>query len=204
MFSPFSLSSSALRLSCALSLLSPWVVRGQGSSQPVIMHTGSGSVLSTLTATYNSTANLPGGSNLAIDFGFATAEQPLPGIFADSFTISISGPDGTGYLVTVDANGTQWTPLVPGGLTVADASLQRQSSPFLVPNEGLTSLTSYVLDYSLPANWLGVPLTINFDLFDNQNSLRSLAYFAVPVPEPSIAALLLLSLVVWRFRERFR
>src|SRR5205807_4066356 len=95
--------------------------------------------------------NSAGSSSLSLAFGFATDEQPQPGVFPDSFTISISGPNGTGYLVTVDANGAQWAPLVPGALPVDTASIQSQASPFLAPTEGLTNLFSYVFTYSLPA-----------------------------------------------------
>ena len=179
-------------------LLGSGALLGQGIT-PVVMHTGSGTSLSSQSVAYG-----PAGSTLLIDFGFATDEQPQPGAFLDSFTISITGPTGTGYLVTVDANGMHWTPLVPEALTVASASVQGQTSPFLAPTEGLASQTSYALGYTLPANWQNVPLTINFDLFDNQNTLRSLGYFFVPVPEPSGGALLLLGLVIWRYRVLLR
>jgi hypothetical protein len=188
---PFRVACAAIF--CLLVLVKADVLFGQGVN-PVVMHTGSGSSLFSESLSYTNGTGL---SAVTIDFGFATDEQPQPGVIADSFTISITGPDGTGYLVTVDANGTQWAPLVPGALPVANSSLQWQTSPFLASTEGLTNLASYALAYTLPANWQGVPLTINFDLFDNQNALRSLAYYTVPVPEPSCAALLVVGLALW-------
>jgi hypothetical protein len=174
---------------------------GQGMN-PVVMHTGTGGSLSSQSVNYMymSGAGVPGIPSLTIDLGFATAEQPQPGLIPDSFTISITGPNGTAYLVTVDTFGLHWEPLVLGALPVPDSSIQRQTTPFLVPTEGLPNLTSYALSYALPANWQNVPLTVNFDLFDNQNNQASLAYFFMPVPEPSCGALLVLGLLVWRLR----
>jgi hypothetical protein len=187
-----------LRLSTAALLFLLAIVRadglfGQGVT-PVVMHTGSGSSLLSQSLSYTNGAGL---SALTIDFGFATDEKPQPGFIADSFTISITGPTGTGYLVTSDANGTQWAPLVPGALPVSTSSLQWFGTPFLAPTQGLTNLASYAVAYTLPASWQGVPLTINFDLFDNQNALQSLAYYTIPIPEPSGEALLVLGFVLW-------
>ena len=170
---------------------------GQGLN-PVVMQTGSGASLSSQSVSYTSTVPGLGAPMLNIDFGFATDEQPQPGFIPDSFTISITGPDGTSYLMTLDAAGAHWTPAVPGALPVNTASLQWQTSPFLVPTQGLTNLASYALGYALPANWQGVPLSVNFDLFDNQNGVPSLGYFSLPVPEPSPAALLVLAFLLSR------
>lgn len=167
------------------------------------MNTGSGRSLVSQSLSFpNGTVN-GGGSALTLDFGFATDERPQPGIILDSFTISITGPNGTGYLVTLDASGTTWAPLVPGALPVPASSLQWQTEPFVVPTQGLTNLASYALIYTVPNNWQGAPLTINFDLFDNQNSVPSLGYYLVPVPEPSCAALMGLGLALWK-REQAR
>jgi hypothetical protein len=185
---------------CVLSLLVllPGRLVGQGIN-PVVMHTGTGGSLSSQYFNYISGAGVSG---LTIDFGFATAEQPQPGLIPDSFTISITGPNGTAYLVTVDTFGLHWEPFVLGSLPVPDSSIQRQTTPFLVPTESLPNLTSYVLSYALPANWQSVPLTVNFDLFDNQNNQASLAYFFVPVPEPGSGALLVLGLLFWPYRKQ--
>src|SRR5690349_1101001 len=106
------LSIAQPRWLCLLVLLRTVPLLGQGIT-PIVMHTGSGSPLASQSLSYTSG---PGLSGLTLDFGFATDEQPQPGVIPDSFTISITGPDGTGYLVTADANGTQWVPLVPGAL----------------------------------------------------------------------------------------
>jgi hypothetical protein len=162
------------------------------------MRTGGGSVLVTNTVTYNNPPGQPGASVLAFSFGFATKEQTQPGQFADSFTISITGPSGTAYLVTADANGIVWAPFVPGAIGLMESAIQRQVVPFGVPSEGLTQVAAYQVDYSLPDNWQSSPLLLNLDLFDNLNLQGSLAYFDVTVvPEPSSAAILLAGLVLW-------
>ncbi|HLH52117.1 MAG TPA: PEP-CTERM sorting domain-containing protein [Verrucomicrobiae bacterium] len=167
---------------------------------PVVMNTGSGNPLSSLTVGYTNS----GSGQLVVDFGFATQETSAPGAFLDSFTISINGPSGTGYIVTLDANGTHWLPAVPGSLPISSSSLQWQSSPFLAPTGGLTNLASYTLGYTLPPSWTGSPLTLNFSLFDNQDNLRSLGYFLVPVavPEPATTALLALGIGAYLGRRR--
>lgn len=186
----------------AVVLLIPGMVLGQGMLQPVVMRTGTGTSLSSMSVNYTSSAVLSGVDRVALDFGFATQEQAQPGQILDSFTVSITGPNGTGYLVTVDGSGTYWTPNVPGALPVSTSSLQWQTSPFLVSSQGYPNLASYALTYSLPSTWQSVPLTINFDLFDNQNNLGSLAYFYLPVPEPGTAALILMGMLAWRFRRK--
>jgi hypothetical protein len=162
------------------------------------MRTGGGSVLLTNTLSYNNPPGQPGASVLAFSFGFASQEQAQPGQFADSFTISITGPSGTAYLVTADASGILWAPFVPGAIGQMESAIQRQIVPFGVPSEGLTEVAAYQVDYSLPDNWRSSPLILNFDLFDNQNLEQSLAYvdFTV-VPEPSSVAILLVGLVLW-------
>ncbi len=193
------LSIAQPRWLCLLALLHTSALFGQGIT-PVVMHTGSGSPLNSQSLSYTSA---PGLSALMLGFGFATDEQPQPGIIPDSFTISITGPDGTGYLITADANGTQWAPFVPGALPVSLSSLSWQNSPFLAPTQSFTNVFSFTLGYTLPPNWQGVPLSINFDLFDNQNTLQSLGYYSV-VPEPSAGPLLLLGLAFWKRRSRAR
>jgi len=176
--------------------------QGQGTFAPVIMRTGSGQVLLTTTVPYTNPAGQPGSGVLAFNFGFATQEQVQAGQFPDSFTISITGPGGTAYLVTADVNGIVWAPLVPGSLTVTESAIQRQVVPFGVPSEGLTAVASYQVGYPLPTSWLSSPLTLNFDLFDNLNPQRSLAYFdLMPVPEPSSVTILLAGLVLWRLAK---
>ena len=134
-------------LGAVLALLQLNSLSGQGVNQPVVMHTGLGNPLS------SQSVSVTGTSILTLDFGFATDEQPQPGLIPDSFTISISGPDGTGYLVTLDATGTHWTPFVPGALAVDTSSLQWQAAPFLASAEGLTNSASYTLGYTLPSSW---------------------------------------------------
>src|SRR5690242_18642418 len=144
---------------------------GQGTFGPVIMRTGSGQVLLTATVPYS--AGQFSSGVLAFSFGFATDEQTQPGQFADSFTVSISGAGGTAYLVTADANGITWAPAMPGGVPITQTQIQRQPVPFGVSSEGLSSASAYEVDYPLPAAWQSSPLTLNFDLFDNQNLLGS-------------------------------
>jgi hypothetical protein len=165
---------------------------GQALAQLTTMRTGSGDVLASQTIPYKSNAS----SQLSIDFGFATEEQVTPNMIYDSFTVSISGPGGVAYLVTADASGPQWRPFVPGAITVPDLGFDWKPTSFLVSPEGGQPIGSYELNFAVPSNWMGVPLTIEFDLFDNQNGESSLGYYAVAVPEPANTILLLLSAAV--------
>jgi len=195
-----SVLSICLIIYCCLGFADP--AKAQGTFAPVVMHTGSGSMLLTDTVPYMSNPGLPASSFLHIHFGFATEEQPQPGVFPDSFTISLTGPSGTVYLATADANGISWAPAVPGSLPISESEIQRQPILFEVSTEGLSPIGSYDLGYALPQTWLGIPLTINFDLFDNQNLQKSLGYYGmVPVPEPSCGVLLLSGLVLWYWRR---
>ena len=183
-------------------LLVAGAARGQGTLAPVIMRTGSGRELVTTTLSYVNASGQSASDVLAFSFGFATQEQSQVGQFADSFTVSISGPGGTAYLVTADASGVLWAPAVPGAIPLTESAIQRQFVPFEVPSEGLSEAASYQVDYSLPPAWQNSPLTLNFDLFDNQDPQHSLAYFDVtPVPEPSSVAILLAGLVFWKLAK---
>src|SRR5215475_5976895 len=108
------LSKSLLLLSCCIGVAE--LASAQGTFAPVVMHTGSGSALLTDTVSYLSTPGLPSSSLLQMHFGFATEEHAQPGVFPDSFTISLTGPSGTVYLVTADVNGISWAPVTPGSL----------------------------------------------------------------------------------------
>jgi hypothetical protein len=184
-------------------LLVGGVAHAQGTFEPIVMRTGSGNVLLTDTVAYSSLPSLPATSLLTIRAGFATQEQAQPGFFADSFTISISGPGGTAYLVTADVHGWTWAPSVPGSVPVESAAIQRLPITFGVPSEGLPAFTAYQLTFPLPESWRGVALSIDFDLFDNQDPQRSLGYYdVIPVPEPNSGAILLAGLLVWQWSRR--
>ena len=69
----------------------------------------------------------------------------------------------------------------------------------------ITLTEPHTLDYNLPPSWVNAPLTLNFDLFDNQDVLQSLGYYLLPsaIPEPSSSTLLLVALgLKWLQRRR--
>ena len=190
---------------CGLSVFValPQLIQAQGTFEPLVMRTGAGVALQTQSLPFN-TDNLSLAPALPLEFGFATLESPRPGEFGDSFTISVQSSAGIIYLLTADANGVQWAPVVPGALTISEAAIQRTSTAFVVSPEGLTPIAAYRLDYPLPGAWGTLPLTINADLFDNQDVYRSLAYIRV-IPEPSSTLLIGLAAALWcgwRRRQR--
>lgn len=164
----------------------------------MVMRTGAGVPLQTQSVPFNS-GEISMSPVLPLYFGFATLETPRPGLFADSFTVSVQSSAGIVYLLTADVNGVQWAPLVPGALVISEASIQRASTEFAVPTEGLTPVAAYQVNYALPAAWETLPLTVNFDLFENQNTESSLAYFTV-IPEPSPTLLVGLAVALWSTR----
>ena len=115
---------------------------------------------------------------LQFDFGFATDETPVPNSFLDSFSLTLQNnePSQTVLLLTVDAFGVKWAPPNPGGLLLLPDSLLRHEIPFpdLVTN--LDHHFAYSLTLSLPPELAGKPATLYLDLFNNTNSLGSLAF----------------------------
>jgi hypothetical protein len=189
-----------MKASCT-SLLSPlflasileFAAPSKSSAQPFsTMRTGSGDVLLSQFFSYQNSA-----PSVSLEFGFATMETVAPSQFYDSFTVSVTGPGGIAYLLTADASGVDWAPFVPGAIAVASADIARQQIPFSVPTEGGQPIGSYEFDFKLPSSWVGVPLTVEFDLFDNQNDKSSLGYYAVPLPEPANTGLLLLGIAAF-------
>jgi len=192
------------RAAALLTFFGPLWSPAHAGVQPITTHTGGADVLISETLPFSSASS----STLAINFGFATTEAVAPAQFYDSFTVSVSGPGGTACLLTADASGIDWAPIVPGGLGVPNSSLQPQATAFLVPTEGAQPIGSFEVNFALPGQWLGVPLTVEFDMFDNQNQQPSLAYYALsvpdPLPDPANTGVLLLSVTaccLW-FRRR--
>ncbi len=180
---------------CLLFVALPQWIQAQGSFEPLVMRTGAGIALQTQSLLFN-TDNSSLAPVLPLEFGFATLETPRPGEFADSFTVSVQSSAGIIYLLTADANGVQWAPVMQGALAISEAAIQRMSTAFAVSPEGLTPVAAYRLDYPLPGTWSTLPLTINSDLFDNQDIYQSLAYIRI-VPEPSPVLLIGLAAVMW-------
>lgn len=131
-------------------LLMPARGWAQSIMQPVVMRTGSGSVVLTATVPFTSSAEGASNPSLNLQFGFATEEQPQPGVFADSLSIWIAGPGGIAYLVTADASGPSWAPVSPGTLPVAEDAFRPRSAAFLLPSEGWSGAVAFHLEYFLP------------------------------------------------------
>src|SRR6185295_584922 len=122
-------------------------------------------------------------------FGFATEEEVIPGVFLDSVTASLQAVNDasqTVILFTVDRSGPNWAPLSPGSLFIDPDSIQRQSAAFPNLQPQLPHQLAYQVTVAIPVVLQNRPLNLYLDLFDNQNSLRSLAFVGpfAPVPEP--------------------
>lgn len=191
---------SLAHCACLFIGISVRTATAQGTLQPVTMRTGTGLVLQTQSVSFKS-GELGLTPVLPLYFGFATQEQAQPGVFTDSFTISLQSSAGIIYLLTADANGVQWAPATPGAWPISDASIQRSTTDFAVPAEGLSPVAAYKVSYAVPTEWQTLPFQVDFDLFDNQNTTASLAYFSV-IPEPSAALLLCVATGLWIWGKR--
>jgi len=133
---------------------------------------------------------------LRFDFGFSTLETVDPGEIPDAFTVTVQDaiPLVTLVLVTLDAGGAAWAPLTPGTTPIGQENLVWSSISY--PNLGpkLTHQQAYTLEVSLPPNVVGRPLTVYFDLFNNDNGVPSQGWYSKveAVPEPGSALLLTL------------
>ena|SRR5688572_24479602 len=145
---------------------------------------------------------------LELTFGFGTDETFAPGQFFDSFTISLqdSGAAFTAVLLAVDASGLTLAPPTPGGLAVNPLSFTFDSTSIPPLSTTLEKQFSFRLNAPIPAQMLGAPINVQFDLFDNLDSVKSIGWVSeiaiVPEPVPAIGALMLLAVAVFRISLR--
>lgn len=130
---------------------------------------------------------------VTFDFGFATIEEALAGSFLDSatFTLQGSASSATTIIGTIDRTGIHWTPSVPGGLTLEPDAVSWVEIDFPDFSLELPHRKAYSAVVEVPQELQGQDLRFVFDLFDNQNGVKSVAYVSAPtvVPEPGTLAL---------------
>lgn len=142
---------------------------------------------------------VPAGGRLELEFGFTTAETWVPGAFLDSFTLRVVNEAGQSlYLVTSDATGNVWAPLVPGSEPLDPGAVSRVPVAFVDPFEVLGSTWAFEAGVDLPVGWQGQTVTLWLDLFNNLDPAGSAAYLrrAVLVPEPGTVVVWVLGMVI--------
>ena len=148
---------------------------------------------------------------LELNFGFATDELFGPGQIFDSFTATLSAPrdQTSAILFVIDASGLVLVPPTPDTLALDRNTFLLSPIDFPSLTPILEHRSAFHLALPVPAEFAGQPMTLFFDLFDNQNSTPSLGWFSgvtiVSVPEPSslgIGLLGVLLLVAWKRRDR--
>lgn len=164
-----------------------------GGGDVVVLATEAGEAIQRETRLLGSWTD--GAPVLEFDLGFGTNESWAPGAFSDSFTIGVQTAQGEQvFVLTADASGFTWAPAFPDGLSLDEADIVRELVPFGAPGESLAQASAYHARVELPASWSGEEVSVWFELFDNGNDIRSVAYFSnlKLVPEPRAAALLAL------------
>jgi hypothetical protein len=145
---------------------------------------------------------------LLFDFGFSTHEFFLGGRRSDSFSFTLQSSDGltTALILTADQTGVNWAPPNPGGVFISPDEISRTS--IAVPGfaQGFGTRFAYSASFPLPAGFTSGPVTLQIDLFDNQNALSSVGWVGnvAVVPEPSVIALGLLGAVLVILRNKSR
>ena len=167
----------------------------QSLGQVMVLHTGDGSPLTTITQPLFVDPSIRS-PTLAFDVGFSTEETPQPNVFLDSFTLTLQDKNKTFTTVylTVDASGFSWAPSASGPVLIFPESVARRAITFPNLDPSLLHNFAYTVQAPIPQELVGRPLTLYLDLFDNQNSLRSLAWtsgFSI-IPEPETWTLALL------------
>jgi len=154
------------------------VTRIQALPERSTLRTGTGQPLVSLSLSLEIPA--APSSRLTFDFGFATAESPVPETFLDSFSISLQRKDlsATALLLTADSFGLDWAPPNPAGLLLNPDSIKREPIPFPSFGAELPQKFSFSVSVPLPFEFVGRSSTLFLDLFDNQNQLDSLAFLA--------------------------
>jgi hypothetical protein len=151
----------------------------------------------------------PGATSVQFAFGFSTDEEPAPGLFFDSFTLSLFEAEGSLGVIfnTSDRAGSVWVPATPGTIFVSPDSMVRQpiTFPDLSPNHA--HQFAYVVTAPIPDELMGKDLNFYADLFDNGSTTHSLGWVSsvTLVPEPSpwlLAAVGLLFLFGFKWRTQ--
>ena len=145
---------------------------------------------------------------LIFELGFATDENVVPGVFFDSFTVTIQDLNAlfTAIYLTVDASGFSFAPVTPGTLFIEPASIMTVPVTYPSLQPILAQRTAYRVDAIIPAQFLGRTLNVYFDLFDNLDGTASQAWFTDPqvtaVPEPAAWKFVLFAVTCgWGFRR---
>jgi hypothetical protein len=174
---------------------------GQGIT---LLQTGGGQPL--VSATTNvSTAGLTT-PEVFFDFGFLTSETPGPGVFLDSFTVSLlDASSNVAVLATIDASGVVWAPTSPGAVFLAANQIQWQSIPPSSLSPILGQGSAFFVQLPVPTAFAGTSLTLAFDLFDNLDQQMTFGWFnnigvaptsPVQTPEPESGALVVLGMLM--------
>jgi hypothetical protein len=114
-----------------LVLLWVWDAPRGWAQGTVVLRTGGGSPLVTFTELVSVPSNaLP--IALSFEFGFGTDETPSPGVFLDSFSVTVQDAArlNTLVLLTADGSGIVWAPPTPGGVGIPPDAILRSSIPF--------------------------------------------------------------------------
>ena len=193
-------------LACvAIWLLAGSPVAGQGTFTVFsTLRTGANQTLTTATQTFNVDLLQPA-NRLQFAFGFATEEQPGPGQFLDSATVTFQDAGQTVTLVclTVDGNGVVWAPVSPGATFLDPNDVKSSPVPFNDQTKPWVSQVAYSVIVPIPAGLAGESANLYLDLFDNGDSRDSLAWIS-EIPEPGTLALLLLGGCLWLRQRKVR
>jgi hypothetical protein len=188
----FPISLSLLSLLSLFGDLLPQTA-AQGTDIPIYQTLQTGQTQALQTATQYLTLDQTKPTDLfEFSFFFATQEQPSPGQFLDSATIMLQNGAQTTAVVflTVDASGVYWVPATPGGLDLDPASMVMTPLSYRDQSQPWQLQTAYSITVPLPEQLKSGAAILTLDLFDNGNSLKSMAWIS-QIPEPGSTALLI-------------
>jgi len=156
----------------------------------IVLHIGTGSPLVTGSQTLFVPVS-PDAPWIRIAIGFATDETVTPNTFFDSATLTLQNDSSSlaAILFTADCSGWYWSPA--GGTVAIDPNtIDRSGIPFPYLTPIYAQQTAWLLNIPVPISMTGQTLNLHLDLFDNQNTIGSLAWMgpATVIPEPSIFA----------------